>query len=67
MRHRYPGTVQSYMETIEDSGRDLTMVASVNNTVDLTWADLDGPKPGYPDEKLIVLTEEYTGLYISNE
>ncbi|XP_041463043.1 xaa-Pro aminopeptidase 1-like isoform X1 [Lytechinus variegatus] len=54
-------TVQSYLSTLESSGRNLTMVGNVEqNLVDLTWNDLD-EQPGYPDKPLIFLGIQYTG------
>ena len=56
--------MESYLDTIAESGRNLTMVPSVNNIVDSTWDadEVNGPRPGYPDESLIVLNVVYTGL-----
>ncbi|XP_030851198.1 xaa-Pro aminopeptidase 1-like isoform X2 [Strongylocentrotus purpuratus] len=54
-------TVQSYLSSLEESGRNLTMVANAAaNLVDLTWNNL-GTQPGYPDMPLLVLAMEYSG------
>eukprot|EP00057_Strongylocentrotus_purpuratus_P022839 XP_011677313.1 PREDICTED: xaa-Pro aminopeptidase 1-like [Strongylocentrotus purpuratus] len=54
-------TVQRYLSSLEESGRNLTMVANaVANLVDLTWNAL-GTQPGYPDMPLLVLAMEYSG------
>ncbi|XP_030850914.1 xaa-Pro aminopeptidase 1 isoform X1 [Strongylocentrotus purpuratus] len=55
-------TVQSYLSSLEESGRNLTMVANAAaNLVDLTWNAL-GTQPGYPDMPLLVLDTEYSGM-----
>ncbi|XP_071509168.1 xaa-Pro aminopeptidase 1-like [Diadema antillarum] len=53
-------SVQSYLDTVANSGRNLAMVSSLDNLVDQTWEELDDIPP-YPGQNLLVLGVEYSG------
>lgn len=51
----------SYDDTFKNSGRNTTLVSITENLIDIVWEDMEGSKPTYPGDDLMILNETYTG------
>lgn len=54
-------TYFSYNESFEASDRGITLLSIEENLVDIAWTNLEGNKPPYTGNDLMVLGTEYTG------
>ncbi|XP_071819760.1 xaa-Pro aminopeptidase 1-like isoform X4 [Apostichopus japonicus] len=54
-------TYFSYNETFEASDRGIMLQSIEENLVDSVWVDMEGEKPAYPGDELLILEHEYTG------
>ncbi|XP_071819756.1 xaa-Pro aminopeptidase 1-like isoform X2 [Apostichopus japonicus] len=54
-------TYFKYEDALNASDRGIRLSSLTNNLVDMIWEDMEGTKPAYPGDELLVLEHKYAG------